>query len=168
MLEELDFIRKYTESHPKTYQLWHHRQLILEKIGNSANDLDSLDSFFEFPEHQKNYHAWQYRQWILKHFQFDIYEEIFKVETLIRFDPYNNSAWNHRFFLHFCDKFSVLRNFQWWINEVEFSSSYLRMDIKNSSAKNYISGLLTKARTVLPNHQLLQIHEAYECYLVSN
>lgn len=98
--EELEFIRVFTLETPKNYQLWQHRQVIVERLGIkeiAAFDLEvtkvqlSLDS--------KNIHCWQYRQWLLRHFDLPIDPEVEYVDALLKEDVYNNSAWNHRFFL---------------------------------------------------------------------
>lgn len=46
----------------------------------------------------KNYHAWQYRQWLARQFQIPLNQELAFTAKMIRRDPYNNSAWNHRYY----------------------------------------------------------------------
>lgn len=49
----------------------------------------------------KNYHVWSYRQWLVRHFSlWD--SELPNINTLLTQDVYNNSAWNHRWFVLFC------------------------------------------------------------------
>lgn len=49
----------------------------------------------------KNYHVWSYRQWLVRHFSlWD--SELPTINTLLTQDVYNNSAWNHRWFVLFC------------------------------------------------------------------
>ena len=48
---------------------------------------------------EKNYHAWQHRQWAIK--TFDLFDGELEVTVeLLKSDVYNNSAWNHRYFVH--------------------------------------------------------------------
>jgi protein farnesyltransferase/geranylgeranyltransferase type-1 subunit alpha len=48
----------------------------------------------------KNYHVWSYRQWLVRHFSlWD--SELDLIESFLRDDVRNNSAWNHRWFLIF-------------------------------------------------------------------
>lgn len=49
----------------------------------------------------KNYHVWSYRQWLVRHFSlWD--SELPTINTLLAQDVFNNSAWNHRWFVLFC------------------------------------------------------------------
>lgn len=99
---ELEFIEKFTLETPKNYQLWQHRQIIVERI----NDLevfckDLEDTKTQLSLDSKNIHCWQYRQWILRKINHkDLVESELKyTEFLLCEDVYNNSAWNHRYFL---------------------------------------------------------------------
>jgi protein farnesyltransferase/geranylgeranyltransferase type-1 subunit alpha len=99
LVDELDYIRVYTQESPKNYQLWQHRQIIVERLGRAvaAEDLDvSGESLKTDP---KNIHCWQYRQWLLRRFDMWGEDEWRLTEELIDEDEFNNSAWNHRSFL---------------------------------------------------------------------
>lgn len=98
--EELEFIQAFTIETPKNYQLWQHRQIIVERMASvevAANDLEATK--FQLSLDAKNIHCWQYRQWLLRHFGLPIDSELEYTETLLKNDVYNNSAWNHRYFL---------------------------------------------------------------------
>lgn len=53
-------------------------------------------------EEPKNYHAWQYRQWLicLLAAHVDPTVEMGYLKECIHKDPFNNSAWSHRFFIY--------------------------------------------------------------------
>jgi protein farnesyltransferase/geranylgeranyltransferase type-1 subunit alpha len=64
------------------------------------NELNFLMTMFA--EDSKNYHVWTYRQWLVRHFDlWDTKREIGDVDILLHQDVRNNSAWNHRYLLHF-------------------------------------------------------------------
>ena len=55
-----------------------------------------------FAQDSKNYHVWTYRHWLVRHFKlWDHPREIADVNTLIKADVRNNSAWTHRYMLRF-------------------------------------------------------------------
>jgi protein farnesyltransferase/geranylgeranyltransferase type-1 subunit alpha len=102
----------------KTYQVWHHRRLLLTLLTASpstATTLRPLPDAFEvatneldfiakvLDEDSKNYHTWSYRQWILAHTDDDRLwlGELPYVDDLLEADVRNNSAWHHRFFVVF-------------------------------------------------------------------
>lgn len=87
----------------KTYQVWHHRRLLLTALGSldvAAAELDFISCALDTDA--KNYHTWSYRQWLLAHFNDE--ERLWKgergwAEELLERDVRNNSAWHHRFFV---------------------------------------------------------------------
>lgn len=89
----------------KTYQVWHHRRLLLTALASpaaAARELVFLQSVLRADA--KNYHTWSYRQWILAHFNDEALlwpGERPYVEELLEEDVRNNSAWHHRFFVVF-------------------------------------------------------------------
>lgn len=104
---ELEFIRQSTLIHPKNYQIWRHRECVVERIGSVGDELKYLTFQGQDDEGEddsggidaKNYHAWQYRQWLVKHFDLPLETESSLTETLLSIDAHNNSAWNHRQFI---------------------------------------------------------------------
>ena len=93
-----DFAIKYM----KTYQIWHHRRLLLMKTRDPAPELQLIGKVLRVDS--KNYHTWSYRQWILAHFNDE--QRLWAgerpyVEALLEDDIRNNSAWHHRFFVVF-------------------------------------------------------------------
>lgn len=103
--EELQLMDEIATSFLKTYQVWHHRRLLLTALNSvdaAARELVFLKTVINVDE--KNYHTWSYRQWILAHFNDESRlwaGERTYVEDLLEADVRNNSAWHHRFFVVF-------------------------------------------------------------------
>lgn len=97
--EELRRMEEIATTHMKTYQVWHHRQLLVEILQEPDAELDFIKTILDIDS--KNYHTWAYRQWLLAHFnKKDLWAgEIPFVEQMLKADFRNNSAWNHRFFV---------------------------------------------------------------------
>lgn len=114
--------------HLKTYQVWHHRRLLVNILRDPAPELEFIAQGLQVDE--KNYHTWAYRQWVLAHFNEDSLwaGELPFVEQLLQEDIRNNSAWHHRFFVVFAsgvrtgdeDRDAVLRR------ELAYVCSYIR------------------------------------------
>ena len=107
----------------KTYQVWHHRRLLVTITRKAKQELAFIQKGLQVDE--KNYHTWSYRQWILAHFggtgknttitattttksttadenQLDnrLWDgELDFIESMLISDIRNNSAWHHRFFV---------------------------------------------------------------------
>jgi protein farnesyltransferase/geranylgeranyltransferase type-1 subunit alpha len=96
---EIKFLNEKALNHEKNYQIWHHRQLIMDKLGDPTGEAEFVSWMFE--KDSKNYHVWSYRQWLVKRFNLWDDGELEYVEKLLEKDIRNNSAWNHRFFLVF-------------------------------------------------------------------
>lgn len=109
-LEELAYTTQIALIYEKNYQIWHHRQLIVDHLSlASRTNPDGISLYNErtvtqsmFDKDSKNYHVWTYRQWLVGRFGLfdDGVEETFTKE-MIEKDVKNNSAWNHRFFVMF-------------------------------------------------------------------
>lgn len=87
-----------------TFHIRHHRQVLLESQTHFPNIPEKeLDFLMEmFAQDSKNYHVWTYRHWLVRRFNlWDLPREIEDVESLIKADVCNNSAWNHRYMLRF-------------------------------------------------------------------
>lgn len=147
----------------KNYQVWYHRQCLIERLFNFKNMLfsenpqipakdisDEKLRFFEkelffvercLEEDPKNYHVWQYRQWAVLYFAIWNHEmEI--VNSILKQDPRNNSAWNHRFFVirHKFGDDSI--PFQDRENEIsEVFNNFINLAPNNESPWNYVYGI---------------------------
>ena len=98
---ELDLTNTLTKASPKTYQVWHHRRLLLTALRDPVPELAFNEEVLRIDA--KNYHTWSHRQWLLAHFnQAGLWaNELPFVERLLADDVRNNSAWHHRFFVSF-------------------------------------------------------------------
>lgn len=96
--DEIEWLNPTALKHLKNYQIWHHRQTIIDALGSPDGEADFVAQMLEKDE--KNYHVWSYRQWLVKRFDlFDKPEELQWTESMIEADVRNNSAWNHRYYL---------------------------------------------------------------------
>ncbi|KAK7047435.1 CAAX geranylgeranyltransferase alpha subunit [Paramarasmius palmivorus] len=141
---ELELMNPIAVEHLKTYQVWHHRRLLMMRIKKPAPELQFIASSFQVDA--KNYHTWSYRQWLLAYFNQDnLWEqELDFVDSMLNQDIRNNSAWHHRFFVVFEsgvrdeeeDMERVLRR------ELIYVKQNVSLAPNNSSAWNYLRGIL--------------------------
>lgn len=98
--DEIKWLNPTALRHLKNYQIWHHRQTIIDALGSPDGEAEFVAQMLEKDE--KNYHVWSYRQWLVKRFSlFNKPEELEWTESMIESDVRNNSAWNHRYYLVF-------------------------------------------------------------------
>jgi protein farnesyltransferase/geranylgeranyltransferase type-1 subunit alpha len=95
--EELEWLNEAALCHQKNYQIWHHRNLIVDKLDSCEGEAAFVEQMFE--KDAKNYHVWSYRQWLVK--RFDLWEkgELEFTRKMLEQDVRNNSAWNHRWYV---------------------------------------------------------------------
>ncbi|KAF2212549.1 hypothetical protein CERZMDRAFT_84224 [Cercospora zeae-maydis SCOH1-5] len=96
--KELEWLNEKALAHQKNYQIWHHRNLIVDKLDTVEGEQDFVEQMFEADG--KNYHVWSYRQWLVR--RFDLWEgkgELEFTERMLAKDVRNNSAWNHRWYV---------------------------------------------------------------------
>ena len=55
------------EDNPKNYQVWHHRRVVAEWLGDGSEEKRLTGIIFALDA--KNYHAWEHRQWALRKFK---------------------------------------------------------------------------------------------------
>ncbi|KAF9457729.1 protein prenylyltransferase [Collybia nuda] len=128
----------------KTYQVWHHRRLLVTLTRNPAPELKFIATSLK--EDAKNYHTWSYRQWLLAYFNDeDLWQgELDFVEMMTTQDVRNNSAWHHRFFVVFqsglregeTDRARVIKR------ELTYVKHNISLAANNPSAWNYLRGIL--------------------------
>ena len=97
--KELAWLNPVSLQHLKNYQIWQHRQVIVDKIGSPDGEIDFINEMFE--KDAKNYHVWSYRQWLVKRFGLWDKGELEAMEEMLKDDVRNNSAWNHRWYINF-------------------------------------------------------------------
>jgi protein farnesyltransferase/geranylgeranyltransferase type-1 subunit alpha len=142
---ELQWLAPLSLKHLKNYQIWHHRQSVIDSLGSWEGEYAFIDEMMQ--KDAKNYHVWSYRQWATKRFNlWDDADEMGYVEKLLVEDIRNNSAWNHRWYLvfgrphgePFANKNVVDR-------EVAFAEKAIRLAPQNESPWSYLRALYSKA-----------------------
>jgi len=152
--DELRLMDTYAIDFLKTYQVWHHRRLLLAGLRSSSAAQAELQFIARaLSADAKNYHTWSYRQWVLARFNDEaLWEgECAWVEELLEADVRNNSAWHHRFFVVWLcgvrkgdeDREEVLRR------ELSLAKEKIALAPNNSSAWNYLRGVLEHTKTPL-------------------
>lgn len=169
MEDELAWLNGVALDHLKNYQIWHHRQLLLDHIypkveseGPAAlarlrrSEGDFLVKMLA--EDAKNYHVWSYRQHLVRRLSMwpSVHPaELAAVQALIDEDVRNNSAWSHRFFLVFSDpavatpgSHSTERDPKIPESvidrEIAYATDKIRLAPQNQSPWNYLRGVLAK------------------------
>lgn len=163
--EELEWMNQVALDNQKNYQIWHHRQTLIDHlyptISNSPSKLQALakseTDFFTkmFNEDAKNYHVWSYRQYLVRKLNLFNESELQSIEALLRRDVRNNSAWSHRFFIVFSDPSYTTPNSKAldpdpqipdWIldREITFAKTASFEAPQNQSPWNYLRGVLGK------------------------
>ncbi|XP_076639085.1 protein farnesyltransferase/geranylgeranyltransferase type-1 subunit alpha-like isoform X1 [Colletes latitarsis] len=134
--EELKYLNRMIKKFPKTFQIWHHRKVMVERLQDAGDELKCISNCLK--SDAKNYHAWQYRQWCIK--TFNLYsKELDYVEHLLEMDVRNNSAWNQRYFV-----ISNTTKFEQSVidREIDFTLDKIMLVKRNESAWNYLRGIL--------------------------
>jgi protein farnesyltransferase/geranylgeranyltransferase type-1 subunit alpha len=173
LTDELSWVNTIALANQKNYQIWHHRQLLIEHLYPSlASDrskvLDLARSEAEFMTQMfeldsKNYHVWSYRQYFVRKLGLfpsqcegpGEHRELDTVEALLESDVRNNSAWAHRFFIVFSDPGCSTEDSTALERdekvpeaivdrEIEFSEVRIRRAPMNQSGWNYVKGVLRK------------------------
>ncbi|KAI0049176.1 protein prenylyltransferase [Auriscalpium vulgare] len=140
LADELILTNELTRIYLKTYQVWHHRRLLLTLLNDPLPELPFIEEILKVDV--KNYHTWSYRQWLLAHYnREDMWvQELPLVERLLEEDVRNNSAWHHRFFVVFerggADGEDTVRQ------ELAFVKEKIALAPNNLSAWNYLRGIL--------------------------
>lgn len=163
--EELEWVNNVALENQKNYQIWHHRQILIDHLYQSKSSdpiamQELADSEVEFMtemfnQDAKNYHVWSYRQWLVRKLDLFNESEIKSIEALLREDVRNNSAWSHRFFVVFsdpkyCTPDSKATEYDPKIpdeildKEIEFAKAATFEAPQNQSPWNYLRGVLRK------------------------
>ncbi|KAG1876401.1 hypothetical protein F4604DRAFT_1761388 [Suillus subluteus] len=118
--DELQLMDELAIKHLKTYQVWHHRKLLVQQTRNPGPELEFIANSLQVD--MKNYHTWSYRH-------------------MLESDVRNNSAWHHRFFVAFQsgvrngdeDRDAIVRR------ELAFVKERIAIAPNNASAWNYLA-----------------------------
>ncbi|KXJ93300.1 putative geranylgeranyltransferase type I alpha subunit [Microdochium bolleyi] len=163
--EEMAWLNAVSLEHLKNYQIWHHRQQLLDHyypaIATSAEDVAGLaaseTAFLNkmLAQDTKNYHVWSYRQYLVRKLGMWGDTERQSIEGMIDDDVRNNSAWSHRFFLVFSDPGYTTPGSHATEHdpkipseiidrEVEYAKLKAGLAPQNQSPWNYLRGVLVK------------------------
>ncbi|GAB0138563.1 hypothetical protein EsDP_00006793 [Epichloe bromicola] len=163
--EEIDWLNAVALSNLKNYQIWHHRQLLMDYyFPVIASDEETIKKLARteiqfvnamLDEDTKNYHVWSYRQYLVRKLGMWNVSELAATQNLIEDDIRNNSAWAHRFFLVFSDPATSTPNLPATAHDPEVPApivdrelSYAKEKIvlapQNQSGWNYLRGVLAK------------------------
>ncbi|KAF9078821.1 hypothetical protein BDP27DRAFT_1441192 [Rhodocollybia butyracea] len=163
--DELRLMDELAITYLKTYQVWHHRRLLMLQIRKPAPELVFIARTFQVDP--KNYHTWSYRQWLLAYFNdANLWiGELDFVEELLNDDIRNNSAWHHRFFTVWQsgvregeeDRERVLRR------ELIYVKQSISLAPNNASAWNYLRGILD--HNSIPYQKMITFVQPYTLLL---
>lgn len=145
-------IHEWSLTFGKNFQIWHHRQVVLDEIlRDSQSDFDWKKEFDNlkdvFKKDAKNYHAWSFTIWMLETaissrlpIDFDLLLQY--SQELIKQDPYNNSAWNFRFYL-LNAHFSTTVNYECvFVAEVDCALKLAEKYLDNESVWSFLAALM--------------------------
>ncbi|KAJ6504789.1 hypothetical protein C8R47DRAFT_158472 [Mycena vitilis] len=141
---EMKLMDELADKYLKTYQVWHHRRLILVRADTARAELHFVARILQ--QDEKNYHTWAHRQWVLAYYNDDALwgGELDFVDNMMNRDVRNNSVWHHRFFVVFQsgvregeeDRERVVRR------ELIYVKQNISLAPNNASAWNYLRGVL--------------------------
>ncbi|KAI0593074.1 hypothetical protein F4775DRAFT_579556 [Biscogniauxia sp. FL1348] len=163
--DEINWLNDVSLVHLKNYQIWHHRQLLMdhyypalasetERVAAlAASERAFLTKMLELDT--KNYHVWSYRQYLVRKLGMWGADELASIETLIDDDVRNNSAWSHRFFVVFSDPAHTTPDSHATEHdpkvpadvidrEIAYATDKIKLAPQNQSPWNYLRGVLTK------------------------
>ncbi|KAK1599427.1 prenyltransferase alpha subunit [Colletotrichum navitas] len=165
LADEIEWLNAVSLEHIKNYQIWHHRQLLLdhhyEAIKATPDEVKRFArSEVEFltrmlEEDTKNYHVWSYRQYLVRKLGLWNLSELLSTQNWIEEDVRNNSAWSHRFFLVFNDPAASTKGSHATEpdpkvpadvidREVKYAEEKTLLAPQNQAAWNYLRGVLVK------------------------
>jgi protein farnesyltransferase/geranylgeranyltransferase type-1 subunit alpha len=172
--QELNWVNEVALEHQKNYQIWHHRQLLVDHLYPSmSSDPAALQELAEseiefmtqmFDEDSKNYHVWSYRQYLVRKLNLFNNAELRSIEALLRTDVRNNSAWSHRFYVVFSDPKHTTPGSRATEHDPKIPAEIIDREIElskaatfeapqNQSPWNYLRGVLRKGGRKLSSQE---------------
>ena len=148
--KELEWLNETALAHQKNYQIWHHRNLIVDKLNSCEGEAEFVERMFELDA--KNYHVWSYRQWLVKRFGLWEKGELEFTERMLEKDVRNNSAWNHRWFIvngQEADGVAGVTDAKTRERELEFAKKATAKAPQNQSPWNYVRGIVRASKMPL-------------------
>ena len=140
---ELDWLNETALAHQKNYQIWQHRNMVVDRLGECEGETDFVEEMFE--KDAKNYHVWSYRQWLVKRFGLWEKGELEFVDRMLRLDVRNNSAWNHRWFVvngREAEGVQGITDSDVRAREVKYAMEAIHKAPQNQSPWNYLRGIV--------------------------
>lgn len=170
---EISWLNEVALSNLKNYQIWHHRQLLMDYYYPSVDGTPEAKklarSEAEFvsrilEEDTKNYHVWSYRQYLVETMGLFTPSELGATQNMIEDDVRNNSAWSHRFFLVFSDPTQSTPGAlptehdpevpsEVIDRELNYAKEKIQLAPQNQSSWNYLRGVLAKGGRPLESLQ---------------
>ena len=164
--KELEWMNEVALENQKNYQIWTHRQTLIDHIFPTlSSDPAAAQAFADaesgfmaemFEEDAKNYHVWGHRQYVVRKFNlFNSDAELKSIEALLHEDVRNNSAWSHRFFLVFSNPAYTTAGSRATEHDPKIPDAIIDRELafaqaaaheapQNQSAWEYIRGVLRK------------------------
>lgn len=181
--DELTWLNQVALANLKNYQIWNHRQLlmdyyypVIEEETATVRTLARSETAFittMLVEDAKNYHVWSYRQYLVGKLSMWTSSELGSTQNLIEEDVRNNSAWSHRFYLVFSDPTGSTAGSgptehdpkvpETTLNrEIGYAQEKIALAPQNQSPWNYLLGVLAKG-----GRKLATVQEFAEQYITA-
>jgi protein farnesyltransferase/geranylgeranyltransferase type-1 subunit alpha len=164
--DELAWLNDVSLQNLKNYQIWHHRQLLMDLYYPTLQSDEAALTTLAREEHSflanilqkdtKNYHVWSYRQYLVRKLGlWDSVDEMRSIQQMINEDVRNNSAWSHRFFLVFSNPANSTPDSHATEQdpkvpadiidrEISYAEEKIRLAPQNQSPWNYLRAVLIK------------------------
>lgn len=163
--DEMAWLNEVALTYLKNYQIWHHRQLLVDHYHPQiAGDADAVARLARsetrfigtmLAEDAKNYHVWSYRQYLVRRLGLFGLPELLSTQNLIEEDVRNNSAWSHRFLVVFSDPAQSTEGSHPTEHDPEVPQGVLDREVayakekiglapQNQAPWNYLRGVLVK------------------------
>lgn len=163
--DEIDWLNHVALGNLKNYQIWNHRQILMDYYYPLIEDDDAATRALARSETQfisriladdaKNYHVWSYRQYLVGQLFMWTRSELLSTQNFIEEDVRNNSAWSHRFYIVFSDPTASTPGSgptdadpqipaATLDREINYVMEKINLAPQNQSAWNYLSGALVK------------------------
>lgn len=159
--DELAWLNETALAHQKNYQIWHHRNLIVDKLGKWQEDAEFVERMFELDA--KNYHVWSYRQWLVRRFGLWGQGELEFTERMLGRDVRNNSAWNHRWYIvngREEEGVAGVTDEEIRMREMEFAKRAIAKAPQNASPWSYLRGIVRRSGMSLESLKGLAVEYA--------
>ncbi|WWC90667.1 uncharacterized protein L201_005603 [Kwoniella dendrophila CBS 6074] len=146
--EELQLMNEFAIQNLKSYQVWHHRLLLLTHISPKDPSFEIEYIHQSLLPDPKNYHTWAYLHWLYSHFYTldrisnqQWQNELKWCEEMLRVDGRNNSAWGWRWYLRVARPGTDLEK-DGLKEELSYALKAIHLTPHNVSVWNYLRGLL--------------------------